>query len=281
VSSAAAADGADRGWALTHAVAEGWFKLLTYKDEYEVARLHLRLDLDAMAEAAKGAGLVFLNNPNNPTATVVSGEAVGAFIEKVVKTSPETAILIDEAYHDYVTDPAYATSVPLALENPNVIVARTLSKAYGMAGMRVGYAVGQPRTIENFNRWAITFNQNSLAVAAAIAALGDPAHIEAERARNTEARAFTTRFFTDLGYKVMDSQTNFVFVETGRHAKDFKEACAKRGLMVGRPFPPLETRFARVSIGTIEEMQKAGPVIAEVLRGEGPARASTSPRGGR
>jgi len=142
--------------------------------------------------------------------------------------------------------------------------------------MRVGYAIGQKRTIESFGRWAITFNQNSLAVAAAIAALGDPAHIDAERARNTEARAFTTRFFTDLGYKVMDSQTNFVFVETGRNAKEFKEACAKRGLLVGRPFPPLETRFARVSIGTIEEMQKAGPVIAEVLRGEGPARASTS-----
>jgi histidinol-phosphate aminotransferase len=235
-----------------------------------------RLDLEGMAQAAKWAGLVFFCNPNNPTSTLHPAKAVAEFVARVHKESPDTTILIDEAYHDYVTDPAYATAVPLALENPNVIVARTLSKAYGMAGMRVGYAVGEKRTIENFNRWAITFNQNSLAVAAAIAALGDPAHIEAERARNTEARAFTTRFFTDLGYKVMDSQTNFVFVETGRHAKDFKEACAKRGLMVGRPFPPLETRFARVSIGTIEEMQKAGPVIAEVLRGEGPARASTS-----
>jgi len=237
-----------------------------------------RLDLEGMAQAVKWAGLVYFCNPNNPTSTLHPAKAVAEFVARVHKESPDTAILIDEAYHDYVTDPAYATSVPLALENPNVIVARTLSKAYGMAGMRVGYAVGQPRTIENFNRWAITFNQNSLAVAAAIAALGDPAHIDAERARNTEARAFTTRFFTDLGYKVMDSQTNFVFVETGRHAKDFKEACAKRGLLVGRPFPPLETRFARVSIGTIEEMQKAGPVIAEVLRGEGPARASTSPQ---
>src|SRR5206468_3873798 len=98
------------------------------------------------------------------------------------------------AYHDYVTDPSYATAVPIALEHPSVVVTRTLSKAYGMAGMRVGYAIGQPRAIENFNRWGITFNQNSLAVAAAVASLGDPAHIDAERARNTEARAFTTRF---------------------------------------------------------------------------------------
>jgi histidinol-phosphate aminotransferase len=235
-----------------------------------------RLDLDQMAQAARWAGLVFLCNPNNPTSTLHPARAIAEFVARVGKESPDTAILIDEAYHDYVTDPAYATAVPLALEHPNVFVARTLSKAYGMAGMRVGYAVGQPRTVENFNRWAITFNQNSLAVAAGIAALGDPAHIDAERARNTEARAYTTRFFTDLGYKVMDSQTNFVFVETGRSAKEFKEACAKRGIMVGRPFPPLETRFARVSIGTIDEMQRAGVVIAEVLGADGPARASTS-----
>ena len=201
--------------------------------------------------------------------------AVAEFVARVRKESPETAILIDEAYHDYVTDPAYATALPLALEHPNVFIARTLSKAYGMAGMRVGYAVGQPRTIEAFNRWAITFNQNSLAVAAAVASLDDPAHIEAERARNAEARAFTTRFFTDLGYKVMDSQTNFVFAEIGRSAREFKEACAKRGIMVGREFPPLEKTHARVSIGTIDEMQRAGVVIAEVLGPSGPMRAGS------
>jgi histidinol-phosphate aminotransferase len=146
--------------------------------------------------------------------------------------------------------------------------------------MRVGYAVGQPRTIEAFNRWAITFNQNSLAVAAAVASLGDPAHIDGERARNTEARTFTTRFFQDLGHRVMDSQTNFVFVETGRSAKEFKEACAKRGVMVGRPFAPFEKSHARVSIGTIDEMQRAGVVIAEVLGGGGPVPAG-APTGSR
>jgi histidinol-phosphate aminotransferase len=237
-----------------------------------------RLDLDQMAQAARWAGLVFLCNPNNPTSTLHPARAVTEFVTRVRKETPETAILIDEAYHDYVTDPAYATALPLALEHPNVFVTRTLSKAYGLAGMRVGYAVGQPRTIEAFNRWAITFNQNSLAVAAAVASLGDPAHIDAERARNTEARAFTTRFFTDLGYKVMDSQANFVFVETGRSAKEFKEACAKRGLLVGREFPPLDKTHARVSIGTIDEMQRAGVVIAEVLGADRPARASTSSR---
>jgi histidinol-phosphate aminotransferase len=235
-----------------------------------------RLDLDQMAQAARWAGLVFLCNPNNPTSTLHPARAITEFVTRVSRESPETAILIDEAYHDYVTDPSYATAEPLALEHPNVFVTRTLSKAYGMAGMRVGYAVGQPRTMDAFNRWAITFNQNSLAVAAAVAALDDPAHIEAERARNTEARAFTTRFFKDMGFRVMDSQANFVFVDIGRSAKGFKEDCARRGILVGREFPPLEKTHARVSIGTIDEMQKAGVVIAEVLAANRPVPAGSS-----
>jgi histidinol-phosphate aminotransferase len=224
-----------------------------------------RIDLDKMAQAARWSGLVFLCNPNNPTGTVHSGKAVADFVARVRRESPETAILIDEAYHDYVTDPGYATSLALALEHPNVFITRTLSKAYGMAGLRVGYAVGQVRTIEAFNRWAITFNQNSLAVAAAVAALGDTGHIEAERARNTEVREFTTRFFQGLGYKVMASQTNFVFVEIGRPAEEFKNACAQHKVMVGREFPPLEKTCARVSLGTLDEMKRASEVFSRVL----------------
>jgi histidinol-phosphate aminotransferase len=197
-------------------------------------------------------------------------------VARLARESPDTAILIDEAYHDYVTDPAYATAVPLALVRPNVIVSRTLSKAYGMAGMRVGYAVGQPRTVESFNRWAMKYNTNTLAVAAAIASLDDPAHIEAERGRNAHARAFTSGMFTRLGCRVLDSQTNFVFVETGCPAAAFKDACAKRGVRVGREFPPLDRIHARVSVGTIEEMQQASLVFGEVLASSRSAAAATS-----
>ena len=208
---------------------------------------------------------MFVCNPNNPTGTVHSAAAIAEFVARVARESPDTAVLIDEAYHDYVTDPGYATAVPLALLRPNVIVSRTLSKAYGMAGMRVGYAIAQPRTIESFNRWAMKYNTNTLAVAAAIASLDDAAHIEAERARNAHARAFTSGVFGRLGCRVMDSQTNFVFVETGCPAAEFKEACAKRGVLVGREFPPLEKAHARVSVGTIEEMQQASLVFGEVI----------------
>jgi histidinol-phosphate aminotransferase len=113
-------------------------------------------------------------------------------------------------------------------------------------------------------------------VAAAVASLDDPAHIEAERARNTEARAFTTRFFQDLGFKVMDSQANFLFVDIGRSAREFKEACARRGILVGREFPPLEKTHARVSVGTLDEMQRAGVVIAEVLGAKPPVPAGAT-----
>ena len=156
----------------------------------------------------------------------------------------------------------------LALEHPNVFITRTLSKAYGMAGMRVGYAIGQARTIEGLQRWVMTFTTNSLAQAAAVASLKDQAHIDQERARNTEVRKFTMRFFQELGFKMTDSQANFVFVDIGRPAKEFKEACAKAGVLVGREFPPLEKTWARISLDTLDEMKKATEVFAKVLSAE-------------
>src|SRR5439155_14213406 len=145
----------------------------------------LRLDLDAMASAANGAGLVFFNNPNNPTATVHSLKAVTDFVERVRKSSPDTFILLDEAYHEYVTDPSYESAIPLALATPNVFVARTFSKAYGMAGMRIGYAIGRAETIKPLATLKMPYNVSVFGVAAAIASLNDPQHVADERERNT------------------------------------------------------------------------------------------------
>jgi len=228
---------------------------------------NLRLDVDQMAAAAgKGAGIVFFNNPNNPTATVHGAKTVADFVERIRRTSPDTVILIDEAYHDYVTDPSYETAVPLALETPNVFVSRTFSKAYGMAGMRIGYAIGRPETVKKLAMLKMPYNVSVLGVTAAIASLHDPKHIEDARARNTEARAFTVKALEDLGCKPTDSQANFIFVDIHRTAKEFRDACAKSNVMVGRDFPPFEKTHARISIGTMEEMQKATEVFRNVLR---------------
>lgn len=225
-----------------------------------------RLDVEKMIAAAPGAGMVFFNNPNNPTATVHGARTVSDFVARVRKASPDTAILIDEAYHEYVTDPSYATAIPLALDTPNVVVARTFSKAYGMAGMRIGYAVGSAAAIKQLARFKMPYNISVFGVAAALAALGDETYLEAERGRNTAVMAFTVKALEDLGCQSTASQGNFLFVDVHRPAKDFRDACAKQGVMVGRDFPPFEKSHARISIGTMEEMKRAAEVFRGVLK---------------
>ena len=233
----------------------------------------LRLDVDRMAEAAKGAGLVFFCNPNNPTATVHTAATVADFVKRVRASSPDTYVLLDEAYHDYVTDPGYATGVPLALADDHVVVTRTFSKAHGMAGMRIGYAIGQPAPIKALARYRMAFNVNVLGLAASVASLGDTAAIARERARNVEALAFTARALTGLGCRGCTSQANFLFVDIGRPAKGFRESCETQGVFVGRDFPPYEKTHARISIGTLEEMRAAVVVFGQAL-GASPARAA-------
>jgi histidinol-phosphate aminotransferase len=228
----------------------------------------LRLDLEPMIAASKGSGLVFFNNPNNPTATVHGAKAVADFVSRVRKLSPDSVILIDEAYHDYVTDSSYQTAIPLALDTPNVFVTRTFSKAYGMAGMRVGYAIGRAETMKPLATLKMPYNVSVFGIAAAITALGDSKHIESERGRNTQVRAFTVKALNDLGCKSSESQANFLFTDIHRPAKEFREACAKQGVVVGRDFPPLEKTHVRISIGTMEEMQKAAAVFRSVLKAE-------------
>jgi histidinol-phosphate aminotransferase len=244
----------------------------------------LNIDLDALLELVKNpaarasdadaaqprlaAGLVYLCNPNNPTATIMPSDQVSSFIAEVRKASPTTAILIDEAYSDYVTGKSFASAIPIALSTPNVIVAKTFSKAYGMAGVRVGYGIGQAETIHRMARYRMPYNVNTFGVAAAIASLKDPQHIKDEAARNTEVREFTLKALADMGFQSTDSQANFIFTDIGKTmtAAAFREACAKQGVMVGRDFPPLEKQWARISIGTMDEMQKATEVFRQVLR---------------
>lgn len=225
----------------------------------------LGLDLEKMAGAALGAGLVFLCNPNNPTGTVHSKSDIEAFVRFVAKESPYTYILIDEAYHDYVTDRSYQTSADLALKYRNVFIGRTFSKAYGMAGLRLGYALGGEEAMAKLRGYKLTFGTNVLGLAAVHGSLDDPGYIEREVVRNTEARQFTLDFFAKHGYTSTDSQTNFIFVKINRPAKEFREACAKFNVYVGRDFPPYEKTHARISIGTLDEMKQATEIFAQVL----------------
>jgi histidinol-phosphate aminotransferase len=224
----------------------------------------LELDLGLVAERARDAGLVFVCNPNNPTGLLHPAKAMRDFVARTRTLAPEATILIDEAYHDYVDDASYETAVPMALADSRVIVTRTFSKAYGMAGIRLGYAVGHAEAMKALAPWRLGNSVNLLAFAAGEAALRAAGALEAERSRNAAARAFTAKGFSAMGFTVAPSQANFVFVDIGRDARSFQEACRAEGVMVGRAFPPCDT-WTRVSIGTMAEMERAAGVFRTLL----------------
>jgi histidinol-phosphate aminotransferase len=229
---------------------------------------NFEMDLDRLANAARGAGLVFFCNPSNPTATYTSARASRDFFARVNRISPETVILVDEAYYDYVVHPDHATHIPLAVEDPRIVVARTFSKAFGLAGLRIGYAVGHPDAIQKMNAWESAGNASSLNMIATYAATaaveqGD-AFVDAERARNKEVRDFTMKWFADRGMKPAASQANFMFVNLGKPVGEFRAACLAKGVRVARDFPPFLTH-CRISFGTMAEMQYAVKVFGDVL----------------
>jgi histidinol-phosphate aminotransferase len=225
----------------------------------------LRLDLEGMIRGAVGAGMVFLCNPNNPTSTVHTTADVERTVRTIKERSPQTGILIDEAYLEYATAPGSGTLAKLALELPDVFITRTFSKAYGMAGLRMGYAVGQPDTVSRISRaWGLG-SINELQAVAGIAALKDTAHMDWERQENKRVRDWTQAQFKAMGYDSPDSQTNFVFVNIRRPAVGFRDGCRALGVAVGRDFPPMEKTYARISLGRMEDMEKAMPVFKQVL----------------
>jgi histidinol-phosphate aminotransferase len=226
----------------------------------------LKMDLDALQTASKGAGLVFYCNPNNPVATAVSAADTRTYLASLMKASPNTTVLVDEAYFEYATNPAYETFIPAAVENPRIVVARTFSKCFGMAGLRMGYAIAHKDTIAKMAAWDGVGAISVMGLQGARAALNVPDQwVKDEQKRNEAARTFTQKWFADHGYTPTDSQTNFMFVNIKRPAREFRDDCLKQGVLVARDFPPYEKTHCRISVGTMEEMQKAVKVFEQVL----------------
>jgi len=144
------------------------------------------------------------------------------------------------------------------------VVTRTFSKVFGMAGLRAGYAIGQPDTLKKMSSWLLGSNVNHLALVASMATVGDKAHIADEVRKNREARAFARTFFEKAGYPVHAAEANFFMVDVHRDAKAFKLECVKHKVAIGRAFPALPTH-ARISVGTMPEMTKAVAVFRTVL----------------
>ncbi len=224
----------------------------------------LKLDLPAMLAKTPGTGLLYICNPNNPTSTIVPVKDVIEVIESVSKASPNTYVLVDEAYFEYAEDPSFGTVIPLIDKYPQLVVARTFSKIHGMAGMRVGYAVAQEKTLAAIKQFHSSSGMGIMSVSAAVASFADTATLQKNQLLNRQTRAFTTAAFTKAGYTVAASQANFVLVDVRRDVKSFIEACRLKGVVIGRPFPPLDT-WARITIGTQPEMERAMDVFMSTL----------------
>jgi len=161
--------------------------------------------------------------------------------------------------------PGVGSGDQLSVELPDVFMTRTFSKAFGMAGMRMGYGIGQPETLQKLRQaWGLG-SINELQSVAGIAAIEDTAHMEWEREENRRVREWTLSQFEEIGFGGPDSQTNFIFVELGRPASEFRDACRANGILVGRDFPPMEQTHARISLGRMEDMQRAMEVFKKVL----------------
>ena len=225
----------------------------------------LGVDLDSLANNGDGAGLLYLCNPNNPTGTVHGPDAVEAFVRRVMRENPDTYIHIDEAYINYTRPGLMETALPLALEFDKVFITRSFSKAHGLAGMRIGYALAQEETLAKIRgAWGMG-DVNMLGAVAALTALEDKEHIAWEAEENAAIRDEVIGFFRSRGHEVPDSNTNHIFVNIGMPAAQFREGCLEHNVLVGRDFPPLEQSHCRISLGSREEMKIAMEVFAKVL----------------
>lgn len=199
----------------------------------------------------RDVGLVYVVNPNNPTGVVVPDADIRQLLDGIPEDIP---VLIDEAYHHFVQDPAYSSAVKYIREGRKVIVTRTFSKIYGMAGLRLGYGIAPAELIDEMRTYA-TGSVNALVRWGAVAALDDHESEEWVRDTTIKLREATANELRKQGFEVIPSETNFFMVHTGRPASEVRAEFRKRDVAVGRDFPPM-LDYLRVSIGTEEEMKR-------------------------
>ena len=207
-------------------------------------------DLPRMAAAAK-KGLIYVCNPNNPTASITPKNELAEFVAKAPRA---TMILVDEAYFHYADSADYESMIPLVKDHPNLIVSRTFSKIYGMAGLRCGYCVAQKDTVEQLRAHQMWDSVNIMALAAATANLDDPHQVPNGQGLNKEAKAFTIGELDKMSYKTIPSQANFIMFDCQRPVAPLIRALKERKVEVGRLFPALPN-YMRVTIGKRAEME--------------------------
>jgi len=211
-------------------------------------------DLGAMAKAIRrNTRIVYLANPNNPTGTWFDDAALAGFLAKVPR---DVLVVLDEAYHEYVEAPGLSTALAFADRHPNLVVTRTFSKAYGLAGMRVGYLVAHPSVVSVLERLRESFNVNTVALAGATAALGDKPWLAKAHAFNRAEREWLREELLERGYRCLPSQTNFLLCVLARDASKLEHHLFERGVIV-RPMGGYGLpRALRISVGNRAENRR-------------------------
>ncbi|MBI3669228.1 MAG: histidinol-phosphate transaminase [Acidobacteria bacterium] len=228
----------------------------------EVPLQDYTFDLDALAGAiTPRTRLIILANPNNPTGTMFTASAFTAFLDRV---PDDVLVVLDEAYFDYVERADYSRSIPLVLEGRNLVVLRTFSKIYGLAGLRMGYAIGSAALLAEINKMRLPFNTSGVAQAAALAALDDAEHVRRSMESNRAGLKQLGQGLAALGVRYVPSVGNFLLVELGADAGPAADDLLKLGVIV-RPMRWMGFPDAiRVTVGTREENQKFLGALAQV-----------------
>ncbi len=248
--------------------ADPTFEAMLYYANYLGAKVNtapvdskLVCDLDMMERMViHDTKLVFLCNPNNPTGTIVSAAKLEDFCRSIAK---RTILFSDEAYYDYITEPNYPSMVKLVKEGQNVIVSRTFSKVYGLAGIRLGYLIARPDIINHIAKFQVD-RPNMLAIHAGNTALAEEDFRIYSLKMNAQAREMMYSTLNTLKLPYVQSHANFVFFDTGRNINKVQADFEAQGIRVGRPFPPLNT-WCRVSTGKIKEMQTLQKAMMNVF----------------
>jgi histidinol-phosphate aminotransferase len=245
----------------------------------EVSLKDFTHDLRGMLKAVTArTKLVFLGNPNNPTGTYVSPTDLDDFVRAL---PPDVILVVDEAYREYVPRYLQPDLLRYVREGRYLLALRTFSKAYGLAGLRIGYGIGSTEMVGLLNRVRQPFNVNTLAQKAALAALDDAAHLE-ETLRITEAGRKTMQSRLDeLGLVTIPSVTNFILVNVGVEGKAVADALLRNGVIVRSMEGYSLPTYIRVTVGTRQENSRALQALAEVLGTVGAAARSAGPPGGR
>ncbi|MDH5706926.1 MAG: histidinol-phosphate transaminase [Candidatus Aminicenantes bacterium] len=221
--------------------------------EHDLPAMEKRIDRDTR--------LIYICNPNNPTGSITPGEKLHLFCERA---SEKALVVVDEAYHEYVEDRAYASMIDLSREEKNVIVTRTFSKVFGLAGLRVGYGIARPDIIKELERMERNFAPVAwLSLMAAIASYKDPQFPRVVKQKNREVKSYLYGELEKLNLAYVPSHTNFVLFKVNQDSRKMAKDFERRSILI-RPFEFKGQYWIRVSLGTMEEMKTFISVLKEI-----------------